>query len=135
MNRNLHARPVVVIVDDEQSICWALGRFFDGMGLETVEVPTAEEAINAVEALVFVGREVALLVVDMCLPGMNGADAVARIRRTLGVAAPVIAISGHPRDWFGSRLAGLGVEAFLSKPLDMDRLEEVVERVALLERA
>ncbi len=67
----------------------------------------------------------ACLIVDYDLPDMRGLDLVARIRQE-GTHVPVLLLTGLLSSDVVARAAGLGVEAVLEKPADVDELLKFV---------
>ncbi|HUP07944.1 MAG TPA: response regulator, partial [Caldimonas sp.] len=65
-----------------------------------------------------------LVLMDMEMPGLDGAEVTRRWRAAEAAAArrtPIVAMSGHGQDrWPAWRAAG--VDAVLSKPFDLDGL-------------
>ena len=70
-----------------------------------------------------------LVILDLSMPRLDGLGAVRRIRR-LGSPArrvPVIACSAQIDDRESLRRAGM--DGFLAKPVDRDRLERLIARL------
>jgi len=81
------------------------------------EVATAETGAAALEAVPIFQPDVILL--DMVMPGMSGADVLDALRRA-GLTMPVILMSGQPIT------PPVGFFAFLRKPFDLRKLAELV---------
>lgn len=74
------------------------------------------------------------IIVDICLPGINGLDLLEMIAR--GRAAyPVIVLSGNASVPSAVRAGRLGVVDFIEKPFRVDQLVEAVEQAFELLRA
>lgn len=116
--RALAARRVLV-ADDTQTNRMVIRLFLEPLGIETVE---AEDGATALSALKRGGYDAALLDLDM--PGMDGAELAARIRRGEAGQAelPLVAISGsaEPR-------APEGFDGYLAKPIDPGALRAALE--------
>jgi len=77
-----------------------------------------EWASDGFEAILrFRARSYGALVLDYCLPGMDGVDVLAWVRRNLADAPEVVVVSSECRDFLKQRFDGMGVRAILSKPL------------------
>ncbi len=93
---------------------------------EVAEYPTGGEALAAFEKAV-----PDLVLLDISLPGMDGAEVLARLRaeprwRTI----PVVALTAHAMSGDRERLLGLGFDAYLAKPiLDPRELVGTIERL------
>lgn len=88
------------------------------------------------EALQFLQREgkyaVAprpdLLLLDLKLPGMDGRELLARVRSDSGLKSlPVVVMTG---DGEKAQLGELTVEAFLTKPLDLAKFIEIIQKLS-----
>jgi DNA-binding NtrC family response regulator len=112
----------ILIVDDEESICWGLSRLLTGEGHSVSVASSAEEALGKVPQ-----AQPDLIVLDVRLPGMDGLTAMDRFRELVG-AVPIVVITA-----FGSlntAVAALGQGAFdyLPKPFDVDQAAAVIHR-------
>jgi two-component system nitrogen regulation response regulator GlnG len=112
----------VLIVDDEESICWALGRLFRESGHRVTVASSAEQAFEC-----FAREAPHLVMLDIRLPGMDGLEALTQIQQ-LAPRTPVVIMTA-----FGSlatAVAALSRGAFdyLVKPFDLDQAAAVVAR-------
>jgi CheY-like chemotaxis protein len=88
----------------------------------------AVDGHQAVEAAQKTGYD--LILMDVQMPGMNGIEATHRIREQLGPKCPtIIALSAEALEGDEARLLGEGFDAYLSKPLQVSRLEEKLRTV------
>jgi len=109
------ARPLVVIVDDDPAIRSSLAFSLQTEGFLVRSYASGPELLGDDPT-----AEVSCLVVDYQLPGMNGLDLLAELRRRQ-VAAPAILITTHPSAAVRERAAAIGV-ALVEKPLLGDAL-------------
>jgi two-component system, cell cycle sensor histidine kinase and response regulator CckA len=120
------ARRTVLLVEDERSIRTFATRVLRRAGYRVV---TAEDGDSALEALRRPGQTVDLLLTDVLMPGMSGAELAERVRAE-HPAMPVLFVSGFPADLAtGERLVPHGVQ-LLAKPFTGGQLVERV-RMAL----
>lgn len=115
--------PVVLIVDDEIQIRRFLRAGFELNGFSVFEASTGTEAIRAATL-----RPVDLVIVDLGLPDMDGAEVVERIRGWSSV--PVIVLSVRSAEPEKVRLLEIGADDYVVKPFGMAELMARV-RVAL----
>ncbi len=109
----------VLVVDDSRSIRTLLKIYLAGRAFDFVEAETAEEALKLLQQ-----RPVDLILTDLHLEGMSGADLAARVRADAVLRrTPVLLVSGE-RDL--QRLAALaksaGVDGVISKPISCNQL-------------
>ena len=72
----------LLVVDDEESICWGLSRLGESLGHEVVAASSAEQAFDEVER-----QAPDVIVLDVRLPGMDGLAAIERFQKTFGSGA------------------------------------------------
>ncbi|MEO7272664.1 MAG: PAS domain-containing protein [Vicinamibacterales bacterium] len=114
----------VLVVDDEPDARDLVATALTASG---AEVATAGNATEALE-LVASGRFNAM-VSDVGMPGTDGYDLVAAIRRVTGASAahlPAIALTAYSRDQDRRRALAAGFQAYLAKPVDPDVLVQLV---------
>ncbi len=112
----------IVIVDDEQGILDVLADVLRDEGY----VPVVFR--DGAEALAYLGRrEPGLVITDLRLPAMSGADFIERLRAQCGPALPVAVMSGAAS---AGTLENLSVQARLTKPFELDAFLGVVRRFA-----
>ncbi|HEV7887734.1 MAG TPA: response regulator transcription factor [Acidimicrobiales bacterium] len=117
--------PRVLVVDDEPAIRWLIVRALSAHGYEVAE---AGDGPSAVAALAWSPD---LIVLDLLLPGLDGHQVLAEVRRQGDT--PVIMLSALAGE--ADRVAGLddGADDYLVKPFSLAELEARVR--ALLRRS
>lgn len=107
------ARPLVAIVDDDLAVCSSLAFLLRTEGLAVRAYVSAAELLKEVP-------DASCFVIDYKLPGMNGLELLAQLRRR-GISAPAILITTHPSAAVRARAAAGGM-ALIEKPLLGDAL-------------
>lgn len=115
--------PIVVIVDDDPAIRSSLVFSLHSEGITGLAFANGGDALKDARAL-----RAGCFVIDYKLPGMNGLDLLAELRRR-HVAAPAILITTHPSTAVRERAAVTGT-ALIEKPLLGDALFQEI-RAAL----
>jgi two-component system, OmpR family, KDP operon response regulator KdpE len=115
--------PVVLVVDDEVQIRRFLRTGFELNGFSVQEASTGTEAIRTSTL-----RPIDLVIVDLGLPDMDGAEVVERIRSWSTV--PIIVLSVRSSEAEKVHLLELGADDYVVKPFGMAELLARV-RVAL----
>ena len=112
----------VVLADDEALLRSALAALLP-MEEEITVLAEAEEGGAVVEATLRHRPDV--LVIDLEMPGVDGLDAVARIRRELPEQV-VLMLTRHARPGVLRRALKLGVQGFVSKSAEPAHIASVV---------
>lgn len=106
----MNKRTILIIDDDEdlrEGLCEQIG-FYDEFSVVTAE--TAQKGVATVKA-----GDIALAIVDVGLPDLDGREAV-RLMRSAGFKAPIIMLTGHATD--ADAIVGLeaGANDYVTKP-------------------
>lgn len=97
---------------------------------ETDDILVDGEATTAQEVLALVReRRWAVIVLDISLPGGNGIDLLAEIRRERPDAR-VLILTVHPEEHYAVRAIKAGAAGFLNKEAAPDKLVDAVRRIA-----
>jgi CheY-like chemotaxis protein len=114
--------PLVLIVDDNDRNRRLAGVVLRADGLRTVEAASGGEGIAlAAEHL----PDVILL--DLELPDMHGTDVARELRNAARTARlPIVALSARRDLDEGDRLAALGFDGYLEKPIDVGEFPDQV---------
>lgn len=118
--------PLVLVVDDEEPVREIAADLLRGIGCR---VRTACDGTEALTILAAPGHGVALVVMDLTMPGLGGID-TCRHLRTEGCDLPVLFTSGFSSERLGC--AELGSTGFLQKPYGSRDLSTAVQ--AMLSR-
>lgn len=113
----------VLVVDDDPVIRDVCVRLLEAGGFHVDEVENGEAAIRH---LSHATDRKALVLLDMTMPGMNGADVVEEMQR-LELSNPVIIATGYSDDELKNRLPEGRIRGFLRKPFSFRQLIECVE--------
>jgi len=113
-------QPVVLVVDDDQSLREAIGRLLRSVGLR---VETHGSAQSFLQAELPAGPT--CLVLDIRMPGQSGLDLQAELVRE-DIRIPIIFITGHADVPMSVKALKAGAVDFLTKPFrDQDLLDAV----------
>jgi CheY-like chemotaxis protein len=77
------------------------------------------------------GEHPDVILMDMSMPVMDGWDATRRLREApLTKDIPIVAVTSHAMKGERERALAAGCAAFVSKPVDFEKLEAVVTQLA-----
>ncbi len=94
-------------------------------------VELAEDGIHAVERLRDLGEKVSLVLLDLTMPRLAGAEAARELRR-IQPDIPIVAMSGYGDVEVMERFSGARIDDFLPKPFGPDQLAAKVRDVLAL---
>lgn len=115
-------QPIVLIVDDDASVCRSLSRLLRQKGMSTRSFASAEEFLLAPAET---WRHPACMVLDLQMPGLNGLELQQRLARH-PATCPIVFISGNGTIPATVQAMQQGAVNFLTKPFDSDDLLRAV---------
>ncbi len=120
---NLHGEGFVLIVDDESSVRKLAQAVLCKYGYTVL---VAEDAFAAIELLRRTPRQVALVVLDLSMPGMSAQEAIREIHRGWPNTR-VVLTSGYDENEVLGRFRGMQLTGFVQKPYAPAQLAESVK--------
>ena len=121
---------IVLIVDDEEMIREVCTAMLGALDFETV---TANDGVEALRIFRERGELINLVLLDYCMPGMDGIAVFTELRK-IRPDIPVLLASGYSEEEVTERFKGLGLNGFIQKPFNLKRLEDEVKRVRIAAR-
>jgi PAS domain S-box-containing protein len=115
----------LLLAEDDPALRRVLRRLLERVGYTVLEVSDGHEAVTRFEAH---RDQVALVLLDVIMPGLNGREALDRIRR-LEPGVPALFLSGHTAEVAGQKEIALGPEPLLRKPVEPELLLSTLRRL------
>jgi FixJ family two-component response regulator len=109
------SKPLIAIVDDDESVCRAMKRLVRSLGMEANAFASGREFIDLIETMPSFQPD--CVVLDVQMPGMNGLEVQERLASS-GNRLPVIFITAHDEAGVRDRALAAGAVAFLRKPFN-----------------
>jgi two-component system cell cycle response regulator DivK len=116
---------VVMLVDDyaDTREVWRLA--IERCGCRVVEASNGQEAIELVQV-----ERPDLILMDLNMPVLDGVNATLRIHEYEPTRdVPIVAVTAHDTAEFRAASGAVGCCEFVLKPLDFDRLSELINRL------
>ncbi len=115
----------ILLVEDDHDVREALGETLRDRGYDVQEATDGQNALEVLRA----GLRPGLILLDLMMPRMSGAEfrAVQRADPALSIF-PVVLLSADAR--LHEKAQGLAVDGAIRKPIDLDQLFGVIERIA-----
>ncbi|XXJ18113.1 PAS domain S-box protein [Desulfovibrio caledoniensis] len=114
----------ILVAEDERVNRVVVQRILEKLGHRAVCVGSGEEAIKALR-----GQSFDVFLSDIQMPGLDGVATTKVIRGDLGLDIPVIALTAHAMQGDRDRFIEAGMNGYVSKPFEIDRLQQEIERV------
>jgi CheY-like chemotaxis protein len=122
--------PAVLLIEPARAAADELADLLEAAGVATFAYVTGEDALRDVDMLASsIGLDLALVAAQ--LPGIDGLEAIRRLRARIGGLPAFLMTSVHDGD-LAAHAADLGVVGFVQKPLT--DLDDLVARLSQLAR-
>lgn len=116
----------VLLIDDDQRNIFALRAVLQSRNIDCVTASRAEDGLSIVRS----DKSIDLILLDMMMPGMDGYEAIAEVRRSERNSIPVIAVTAQAMAGDRDKCLSAGANEYLAKPIDVDALMEAIHRLA-----
>jgi len=112
------ANELILIVEDNPKNLKLVRDSLQVKGYQTLEAETGEEGVRLAHE-----RQPALVLMDIQLPGINGVEALKRLRADpVTSSTPVIAITASVMTQDRTRIMAAGFDGFQGKPISVREL-------------
>lgn len=113
----------ILLAEDDPINQMAVKALLDQLGLSVVCVQNGREAVNEMTR-----NSYDLILMDLQMPELDGFQATRLIRKMAGDIGrtPIIALTAHTLEKDRDRCLDSGMNEFLSKPIDSNRLMQIL---------
>ena len=116
---------LILVVDDSADNVAMISLFLQQQGYRVVTAGNGEDAIAIATQMM-----PNLILMDINLPALDGLGATRRIRENDALRdIPVVAITAFGTEGFQRAAYDVGVAGYLTKPLDLDRMHQLIARL------
>ena len=116
---------LVLVVDDSVDNVVVLSLALQGEGYRVVTASNGEEAVSVATL-----TQPNIILMDISMPLLDGLAATRQIRENEALRdVPVIAITAFSTDGFRRAAYDVGIAGYLVKPIDLQRLYELIRRL------
>ncbi|MGB9597029.1 MAG: sigma-54-dependent transcriptional regulator [Candidatus Poribacteria bacterium] len=113
----------VLIVDDEEKVCWAFEQFLKGEGHTTLIASNARDAIE-----IMTSESPELVIMDIKMPGdINGLDALVEMRK-IDPNVYIIIMTAYGTMQTAIKAMQSGAYDYIVKPIDLDQIKIVIDK-------
>ena len=119
------AGELILIVEDNENNRMLVRDVLQSRGYRTEETDTGEEGLRLAQA-----SRPALILMDIQLPGINGMEALKRLRADAATREiPVMAVTASAMTHDRQKIMASGFDAYQSKPINVREFVEAVRAV------
>lgn len=115
--------PVLLVVDDEPGILALIRKLAERIGYDVNTCSTGQEALNLLRV-----RRADAALIDLHMPNVNGLDVLRAVRQA-DPQCEAILMTGYASIDAAVEAVKLGAMDYLSKPIDLNRLERLLNTV------
>ena len=116
---------LILVVDDSADNLAVISLYLQQLGYRVVTANNGEDAVNVATQML-----PNVILMDINLPALDGLGATRRIRETEALRdTPIIAITAFGTEGFQRAAYDVGVSGYLTKPLDLDRMHQLIARL------
>lgn len=113
----------VLIIDDDNRNIFALSAVLKAKGYQCLTATGGEEGIDLLKE----NKEIAVVLMDMMMPGMDGYEAIAKIDESPDIKhIPVIAVTAQAMVGDRERCINAGAVGYVSKPINVEELTSLL---------
>lgn len=105
-------KPLILVVDDDAALVKLLRRDLELEGYEVMTASDGQTGLRLIE-----DEDVALVLLDIVMPGLDGFDICERARQFSEV--PIIMVTAKAWPWNTVRALAVGADDYVVKPLDV----------------
>ncbi len=123
-------RGKILIIDDEEDVREAVKLHLESADMEYdfIEAENGEEVIRILNNECNM-MEIAIAICDIRMPKINGIECIKFLRQE-APGIPVIVLTGFPDPEMAAALTKMGVQAYLVKPINKEKLVGLVQKYA-----
>lgn len=123
--RRVNGPKKILIVDDEKDVLRTMGLHLKSSGYDVVFAGDGASAIS-----VALAKKPDLILLDICLPGGDAFYVMQQITSNPQMAiTPIIIITARDPSEYKERTLEAGAQAFFQKPVDVDKLLTVIQKI------
>jgi two-component system cell cycle response regulator DivK len=119
------AKDKILIIDDDNKNIFALSAVLRARRYNCISATSGEMGLEILKT----DENIALVLMDMMMPGMDGYQAMAMMNKDLNLKhVPVIAVTAQAMLGDKERCLAAGAAGYVSKPIDVDLLTELITK-------
>jgi CheY-like chemotaxis protein len=113
----------LLLIDDNEDFRTALKHLLSSSNYDIVEAGNGEQALSMLDT-----HLPDMAIVDLDMPKMNGIEFSRRAKKTKP-GFPIVMVTAYSQFYSSKEIIAAGIDAFLQKPIDGDKLIAVIEQL------
>lgn len=122
----IRGNPKLLVIDDNLMNRSLMGHLLSGWGLA---YDIAEDAMSGI--VMMESQNYDLILMDIQMPGMDGYQATAYIRKELKSEIPIVAMTAHSLAGEREKCLSFGMNEYISKPINERQLYSLIRRFSM----
>lgn len=114
--------PRILVIDDEEKMCWALERALSHEGYQVVTATRGLQGIELAQE-----AEPTMVILDLKMPDINGIEVLKELKN-INTSIPVIMITAHGTIDTAIEAMKLGATDYITKPFKLEELKIQVKQ-------
>jgi len=114
--------PRILIIDDEERMCWALDRALSHEGYQVVTTTKGLQGVTLVQEV-----EPSLVILDLKMPDIDGIEVLRKIKE-FNKNIPVVMITAHGTIETAIEAMKIGASDYITKPFKLEELKVLVKQ-------
>ncbi len=116
-------KELILVVDDNQQLAnFVANTLLPDLGYDTLVAYNGKKALEIIKS-----RTISLILLDLELSDTSGLDILRKLNE-LGISIPTILVTAHGSEQIAADAFHLGVQDYLLKPVETDRLDAAISR-------
>ena len=125
VRESLNPKGVILLVDDDEIVIEVGGKMLQHMGYEVLKARDGQEALAVFDKY---HDRVDAIILDMRLPGMNGATVFEQLRK-INSHTKVLLASGYIEKHLANVILDHNCNDFIQKPFNLQQLKHKLEKL------
>jgi PAS domain S-box-containing protein len=115
--------PLILLAEDNEANILTISSYLEAKGYRLIIAKNGMEAINLV-----LSEQPNLVLMDIQMPGMDGLEAIKRIRAQNLIDVPIIAVTALAMVGDREKCLAVGANDYLSKPIKLKQLATLIQQ-------
>jgi PAS domain S-box-containing protein len=122
-NDSTDSSPLILLAEDNEANILTISSYLEAKGYRLIIAKNGLEAINLV-----LSEQPNLVLMDIQMPGMDGLEAIKRIRAQNLIDVPIVAVTALAMEGDREKCLAAGANDYLSKPIKLKQLATLIQQ-------